>query len=463
MVSLGTIFLLVTGVTLSPVSVEADLKQNDLPSDLIVVKQARELIAQYGNEVWPGFGDNLAPVLLRSGENEYLLGHSEPPAGFDQVKGEPNLHVKKNHLKAKFDLTTSLIEGIWTIVIPTKDELIEFLRDERESPRFQLNKIDYLRLLINESFKTFQLRTLGNKESNSVDSVACTVKQDLGNEKRRINKLGKLLSRAIEVEKLANVRGLTAQGLKISQKNSKEFTPKIRSCEKEIERSEGTARYIEMRLLMEASRNAARKDAEIDFPSQINIRTNFLSKLTSELSGPTPVRDRLAAMGAAKAMILERLFPGWKKDFFSHSRSLDKMLKTGTSVPEPLMDFPITSVKLNEKPLIVGLANNPSRKSRGLQHVADLEPLDGMVFPFTEETKSAFWMKDTKISLQIGFFGSDGKLLDSVTMDPCSSDDCPSYAPNQHFKYVLELPADSEIQLDKLSRQTDQLVLSTTE
>ncbi|MEF8850331.1 MAG: DUF192 domain-containing protein [Candidatus Bipolaricaulota bacterium] len=434
-----------------------------------MVKQSRGLIVKHGNKIWPGFGVNPAPVLLRSGENDYLLGHPEPPAGFKKVKGKPNLHVKEGHLLPRPAATVHLVDGTWSVVMPAREEFIGWVRDETGNPNFQLSKADYLQTLIHESFHAHQISTLGGPEgvpTFGFSGLAGALQKQLregGWWGGRASKIGELLVRGLNADDLSRVRNLVNRALNLTENGSKTLTSAVLSFEDHIQWLEGTARYAGTRTIMETYGNDSGPEEKIDLQPPSRVRSNLLNQLTSPLSGPTPVRDRLATMGAVKAMILDRLYPGWKKDFLSDVRSLDKILKTGTSVPEPLLDFPITKVKLNEMPIIVGLANNPGRKSHGLQHVADLEPLDGMVFPFNEETKSAFWMKDTKISLQIGFFDSNGKLLDNVTMDPCNFNDCPSYAPDQQFKYVLELPADSEIQLDDLSIYPGQLVLSTSE
>ncbi|MFB6214722.1 MAG: hypothetical protein ABEI54_02530, partial [Candidatus Bipolaricaulia bacterium] len=60
-------------------------------------------------------------------------------------------------------------------------------------------------------------------------------------------------------------------------------------------------------------------------------------------------------------------------------------------------------------------------------------------------------------------FDSSGKLQESVVLDPCNSGSCPGHTPEEPFQYVLELPTDSEIQLDELSNQPGKLVLSTPE
>ncbi|MFW6006052.1 MAG: DUF192 domain-containing protein, partial [Candidatus Bipolaricaulota bacterium] len=342
-----------------------------------------------------------------------------------------------------------------------------WVRDDMGNSNFQLSKADYLQTLIHESFHAYQIDSLGAPEEVPTfgfsDFPGALQNQLYEGEwwKVRTGEIGELLVRGLKADDLSQARILTSRALNLTENGSKNLNSTVRSFEDHIQWLEGTARYAGSKTIMEAYGDNSGFEEEIELQPPSRIRSNLLNQLTSPVSGPTPVRDKLAAMGAAKAMILDRLYPGWKNGFFSKIRSLDKLLEVGSSVPDPLTDFPVTEVWLNERKLIVALANNSSRQTHGLKHVAEIEPLDGMIFTFPEETRTGFWMKDTKISLQIGFFSSAGKLQESVVMDPCNSASCPSQTPEETFQYVLELPADSEIQLDDLSRQPGQLVLST--
>jgi len=446
---------------------EADLEEEDFPSDLALVKKSRRLIVKHGNEVWPGFGDNPAPVLLRSGKNDYLLGHPEPPAEFKQVKGEQNLHLKKGHLLPRPVATAYPVNGTWSVVMPAREELIIWVRDGMEDSSFHLSKANYLQTLIHESFHAYQIDTLGGPEEvptfGFYNTSRALQKQLSDREwwKVRTGEIGELLARGLKADDLSLVRNLTNRAMNLTENGSKNLNSTVRSFEDHIQWLEGTARYVGSKTIIKAYGDDLRLENEIELQPPTRVRSNLSNQLTSPLTGPTPVRDRLAAMGAAKAMILDRLYPGWKRDFLSEIRSLDKLHEVGSSVPDSLTNFPVTKVWLNGQELIVALANHSTRRTHGLKHVAEMEPLDGMIFTFPEETRTVFWMKDTKISLQIGFFGSAGKLQESVVMDPCNPSSCPSYTPRETFQYVLELSTDSEIQLDDFSNQPGQLVLST--
>ena len=124
-------------------------------------------------------------------------------------------------------------------------------------------------------------------------------------------------------------------------------------------------------------------------------------------------------------------------------------------VPGPLSDFPLIGIELGDQVLTVALANNDSRRKQGLQNVSSLDPLEGMLFWYPRQVRTGFWMKDTKIPLQIGFFGPDGRLQETFIMTPCKKDQasaCPVYSPEKPYRYALELPLDSDVQLEKLSR-----------
>jgi len=79
------------------------------------------------------------------------------------------------------------------------------------------------------------------------------------------------------------------------------------------------------------------------------------------------------------------------------------------------------------------------------------------VFGFPREVNGGFWMKDTEMSLQIGFFDQNGVLFESVVMEPCRQESCPSYSPEGPFQYVLELPVGSPFKLSQMNGSEIQL------
>jgi hypothetical protein len=88
----------------------------------------------------------------------------------------------------------------------------------------------------------------------------------------------------------------------------------------------------------------------------------------------------------------------------------------------------------------VAVATDRDQLAQGLMGVTDLGGLDGMMFVWDADVASAFWMKDTLLSLDIAFFAADGTLVDLLSMEPCVAEPCEHYQPSGPYRYALEAP-----------------------
>jgi hypothetical protein len=70
---------------------------------------------------------------------------------------------------------------------------------------------------------------------------------------------------------------------------------------------------------------------------------------------------------------------------------------------------------------------------------ASLPEDGGMVFLFDDETRAAFWMKDTLIPLSILFWQGDGRVIDILDMSPCRADPCPVYRASAPYVGAIEM------------------------
>ena len=72
----------------------------------------------------------------------------------------------------------------------------------------------------------------------------------------------------------------------------------------------------------------------------------------------------------------------------------------------------------------------------------------GMLFIFSTESSRSFWMKNTRIALDIFYFDAELKLVSvSENTPPCRIQRCPSYPSDGPARYVLELNAGQAAQL----------------
>ncbi len=112
----------------------------------------------------------------------------------------------------------------------------------------------------------------------------------------------------------------------------------------------------------------------------------------------------------------------------------------GSDDPVGLEGFDTTTISVDDRAMVVAVAQTPDQRSQGLMGVTDLGGLDGMLFLFEGDTEGGFWMKNTLIPLDIAFFETDGLLVDRLSMAPCVADPCPSYRPDGAYRYALETP-----------------------
>ena len=100
------------------------------------------------------------------------------------------------------------------------------------------------------------------------------------------------------------------------------------------------------------------------------------------------------------------------------------------------------SVELAGHRYTVEIAADDASRTRGLMDRTEMAPDHGMLFVFEDDAPRAFWMKNTKIPLDMLFFDADRRLV-SVQRDvpPCLADPCRGYSSGAPARYVLELNA----------------------
>jgi uncharacterized membrane protein (UPF0127 family) len=100
-------------------------------------------------------------------------------------------------------------------------------------------------------------------------------------------------------------------------------------------------------------------------------------------------------------------------------------------------------VVLRDHAFRVEIADDDAERTRGLMYREHLDADAGMLFLFERQEPQAFWMKNTRIPLDILYFDQSWSLVGwSLNTPPCSlGNQCPSYPSKAPARYVLELNA----------------------
>ena len=96
-------------------------------------------------------------------------------------------------------------------------------------------------------------------------------------------------------------------------------------------------------------------------------------------------------------------------------------------------------IQVGEKKLLLELAITPEKREKGLMYRNDLQSGEGMIFVFESPQPICFWMKNTRIPLDIGYFSPDGRLKELHRGKPFDLSGMPSRS--NSLQFVIELNA----------------------
>ncbi len=117
---------------------------------------------------------------------------------------------------------------------------------------------------------------------------------------------------------------------------------------------------------------------------------------------------------------------------------VEDSVKTNTKTVLAADDF--VEVVIGDQLIKAEVASTPEEKTRGLMERQNLGTNEGMLFVYDSEGLYAFWMKNTKIPLDMIWIDSEHKIVDiKRNAQPCTVLACPTHAPKTPALYILEV------------------------
>lgn len=120
--------------------------------------------------------------------------------------------------------------------------------------------------------------------------------------------------------------------------------------------------------------------------------------------------------------------------------SLLYILPNKTSQKLPSISIDVVSANGLKHPVSIQLAKTAHEREVGLMYVTHMDLDAGMFFVFPYSQYQAFWMKNTKIPLDILYIDEHLQIVDIKIDTPiCLNESCPSYTSLSPAMYVLEV------------------------
>lgn len=312
----------------------------DIPAELFNrVEAIRQAGRRFGNELWPGWDPTATPLAIhKRGEMAVLVGHPKPPAGF-----QPN----PTPLVSAPVFVSSSTQGmvLANTAAPFGGVLTSFIgyNSLMDPP----NKEDAVALGLHELFHAHERKISPQKFGNVLVFLWGDYPEFSAKNRVMLGLEAEALYRAAKATDPADVQRHAAEFLGLRQERRKDVSKEAAQFESGEESNEGLCNYIEYRVLDAA------------YPQRTDLRDKRLQALMETNNLPR-VRDRFYPMGMAIALVLDRLRPGWKKEFETTDALLDELLAKSVT-PQPVVRD-LGAMIYNQKQALDKRADEGSRR-----------------------------------------------------------------------------------------------------
>ena len=332
----GTRILALVAAWLLPSAVAAQRQHHLSPADRTRLAETIRVSASLGNQLSPGLERTPLAILLVADSAEYLLGHPSPTADFSSVGYDSLLKMDVRRRPRVFAptllATFPAVAGLPTIVVGT-------------APHTGKSSSEWVLTLLHEHFHQWQSSLpdyyggvaaldLAGGDSTGMWMLDYPFPYDSAPVQQTTRDLAKALSAALGAAPADRDRAL---GRVVATEQA--LTPLLAPADRRYLEfqlwQEGVARFIEYqaaRLATDLSPPAAAFTKLSDYESYDRLASRRRRALQQELERFDLGKNRRVSfysLGAAYALLLERINPRWKQMYEATPFVLSKLLKAG--------------------------------------------------------------------------------------------------------------------------------------
>lgn len=349
---LGALLLITVGIHAAGIENEQEQEASKEGEELTRLNsedkaQLIELIRlkkMIGSRVWPNLGEAEIPLILFNERYEFLVAHPSPPAPWvavdsDTFQGSP-YHLRKAEESQAFavpvgDLWAGSLGTLSHMNRSIKEQLQKEIPPEKLTPglvkMMTLTPAQQVVYLLHEVFHAFQA-VQANARFMRANDVYVHEKQypfEDENFKDAWDKEGALIASALREKDVSERIGLIQRFLEVRKKRRSDvsLSPELVVFERELEWLEGLAKYVELRFSELCSSEQAGVESKNYRIIRNRLRMDFYQRLKKlgDLHGDL----RFYLSGAAQAMILDVISPGWKQEIMQNENiGLEDLVQT---------------------------------------------------------------------------------------------------------------------------------------
>jgi hypothetical protein len=296
-------------------------------TDRVRIREAYRLARELGDRIWPAWHEAPFALLLVTPEYEYLVNHGNPTADFSRLGTDTlvgsSVFYRKRVFGTSMQATFPAVNGVNTIVIGQAENT-----SDKNSTRWVLTAL-------HEHFHQFVYSRPGYYAD--VEKLGLAHGDNTGmwmlnypfpyDSVRVQQKFTSMTHALLDALAQTDQRGLAAK-LAVYRRAAREFRQSVPA---EAEKyfafqlwQEGVARYTELMTGELAAKSYSSSPAFSALPDFTGfgaashvVREKILDDLGT-LSLAKARREVVYSVGAAQALLLDRVTPGWKSEYLKH-------------------------------------------------------------------------------------------------------------------------------------------------